>query len=194
MRGQVQIVDAATVIEAWGAAVGADLLDGDAEDAGASASLDALVRPERTALLLMEQDGDTSGLAVGDLLRAAARAGALVYRIRRGETYAAWAERDGDGVIVSVRDDAFEGSPLHALLRARQIRTVALAGTDAHRAVESTARGATHRNYHVVCIEDAIDAAAADVRDAALAIMRQRYDVMTVTGIVGLWRDAEARV
>jgi nicotinamidase-related amidase len=189
MRGQVDVVRAEAVLGAWKSQVGG----GHPAARSAPSAPEELTTPARTALLLIEQSGPAGPLA-DDLAGAAARSGAMVCRIRLGEAYALRTERPGEVFVVSIRDDAFEGSPLHAVLRDHRIRTVVLVGTDAHRAVESTARGAVHRNYHVLCIEDAIDAADRDIRDAALAIMRQRYDVMTGAGLLGLWRAAAATV
>ncbi|MBI4278308.1 MAG: isochorismatase family protein, partial [Armatimonadetes bacterium] len=56
--------------------------------------------------------------------------------------------------------------------------------------VESTARGAVHHNYYVVCVEDAMATPNPVLHQAALAIMRQRYDVVTSGHLVAMWEGA----
>jgi ureidoacrylate peracid hydrolase len=57
-------------------------------------------------------------------------------------------------VVRKFRYDAFLGTNLDYLLRARGIETVFCAGTTTNVCVESTARSAFMRNYHVVLVED----------------------------------------
>jgi ureidoacrylate peracid hydrolase len=57
-------------------------------------------------------------------------------------------------VVRKFRYDAFLGTNLDYLLRARGVETVFCAGTTTNVCVESTARSAFMRNYHVVLVED----------------------------------------
>ena len=60
----------------------------------------------------------------------------------------------GDLVVVKERYSAFVGTELAALLRARGIRTVVLAGLTTDICVGSTARDAFHHEFHTVTLSD----------------------------------------
>jgi nicotinamidase-related amidase len=62
----------------------------------------------------------------------------------------------GEATVVKHRYSAFVDTPLDLLLRAGKIRTVVVAGVATHCCVESTARDANMRDYHVVIPEDAV--------------------------------------
>jgi ureidoacrylate peracid hydrolase len=59
-----------------------------------------------------------------------------------------------EDVVRKFRYDAFLGTNLDYLLRARGVETVFCTGTTTNVCVESTARSAFMRNYHVVLVED----------------------------------------
>ena len=62
----------------------------------------------------------------------------------------------GEAIVVKHRYSAFVDTPLDLMLRAGKIRTVVVAGVATHCCVESTARDANMRDYHVVIPEDAV--------------------------------------
>lgn len=81
-----------------------------------------------------------------------------VSRSAMKETWgAAWygvEPRADEPVIDKFRYDAFLGTRLEYLLRARQIRTVVCTGTATNVCVESTARAAHMRDYYLVMVDD----------------------------------------
>jgi nicotinamidase-related amidase len=69
-----------------------------------------------------------------------------------------------DDVVVTKRQwGAFYGTDLDLQLRRRGIRTIVLAGIATNFGVESTARDAWERAYHVVFVEDAMASFSADM-------------------------------
>ncbi|MBM3450749.1 MAG: isochorismatase family protein [Armatimonadetes bacterium] len=181
MASEARYVDASDALAAWRAHAAAAAPARDR-------TLNGILDPPRTAVLLVESDdGRPDPPAATAVARAAIQAGVPVLRVRAAASPRHDAPGDGETLLTTIRQDAFEGAPLHARLRDLGARTVVIVGADAHRGVESTARGATHRNYHVVCVEDAIQAPRRDVLGAALAIMRQRYEVTTSAALAARW-------
>jgi nicotinamidase-related amidase len=80
-----------------------------------------------------------------------------------------WAElapelgmQPGDVVITKRQWGAFYGTELDLQLRRRGVDTIILCGISANIAIESTARDAYERAYHLVMVEDAIAARSAE--------------------------------
>ncbi len=69
--------------------------------------------------------------------------------------------RDGDQVVTKYTWGAFHGTDLNLRLRTRGIRTVILGGITTNYGVESTARAASERGYHLVFAADAMAAFSA---------------------------------
>lgn len=78
-----------------------------------------------------------------------------------------------DKVIVKHRVSAFFGTDLEDFLHKHHIDTVILAGTATNMAVESTARDAHDRDYHVVVVADACETASQAAHEASLASMER---------------------
>jgi nicotinamidase-related amidase len=78
------------------------------------------------------------------------------------------APEPGDVVLTHHRMSAFTGSDLDLLLRARGTQTLIIAGAATNIAVESTARDAADRGYHVVVAADCCVAATAAAHQASL--------------------------
>ncbi|MGQ0568898.1 MAG: cysteine hydrolase family protein [Armatimonadota bacterium] len=159
------------------------------------ASLDEIVRPQHSALVVAARAGTNPETAplIEALVRSARQAGVLVVRLCPRDRRSALEAQAGQNelIVETFRPDGFEGSPLHLLLDERGIHTVVLAGAETQGEVESTARGAAHRNYYVVCVEDAVTTADRRLQDAALAIMRQRYDVAPAARLAAIWTGAK---
>lgn len=91
----------------------------------------------------------------------------------------------GDLVVVKHRYSAFFGTELDLVLRARGVRTVLLAGVATNVCVESTARDAFFRDYHVVLVEDACAAYSAEEHAAAILNIRRWFgQVATVEEVL----------
>ncbi len=69
---------------------------------------------------------------------------------------------DRDLVITKRQWGAFYGTPLDMQLRRRGIRSIVIGGISTNMGVESTARDAFERGYHLVFAEDAMAATSAE--------------------------------
>jgi ureidoacrylate peracid hydrolase len=102
-----------------------------------------------------------------------------------------WAGMDvqsQDMIVDKTRFSAFiQGSSnIEAVLRARGIDTVLIAGTSTSVCCESTARDATMRNFQTVMISDGLAAATDDEHNATLLNFFLTFgDVMTTDEAVG---------
>jgi nicotinamidase-related amidase len=90
-------------------------------------------------------------------------------------------------VIDKRRASGFFGTELQNELKARSIRTVILAGVSTHGCVESTARDAELRDYYVVVLEDCVGAYSDALHQAALTVMRSRYEVVSSGAVLDEW-------
>jgi nicotinamidase-related amidase len=86
------------------------------------------------------------------------------------------------------RYDAFHGTDLDLLLRARRIENLICCGVTTHVCVMSTVFSARHRDYRVLVPADAVAAVSPDHQDAALLCMSDVFAYVTTTAEVkGLW-------
>jgi ureidoacrylate peracid hydrolase len=92
-----------------------------------------------------------------------------------------------DHVIDKRRSSGFFGTDLENVLRLRNIQTVILAGVSTHGCIESTARDAELRDFYVVVIEDCVGAYSDELHNAALTVMRSRYELVTSDVLVKIW-------
>jgi nicotinamidase-related amidase len=90
-------------------------------------------------------------------------------------------------VIRKHRSSGFVGTSLDMLLDANGIETVIVLGVATEGCVDSTARDAGFHNYYVVCVTDAMASSRRSLHDAALTIMRARYDCLSAAELTGLW-------
>ena len=97
--------------------------------------------------------------------------------------------RAGDAVVTKPRYSAFVGTPLEAILRARDVRTVVAAGLTTDVCVGSTARDAFQRDLHVVTLADCCAEMTQARHEAALATLAENFGtVCSSTELVALWR------
>lgn len=73
-----------------------------------------------------------------------------------------------DSIVIKHRVNAFHGTDLDVILRAQGVNTVVLLGTSTQMAVESTARDAHDRDYRVMVVHDACQAASQAIHEASL--------------------------
>jgi ureidoacrylate peracid hydrolase len=92
----------------------------------------------------------------------------------------------GEAVFTKSRYDAFAGTNLDAHLRGLKRDTLVIAGLTTECCVDSTARDAFERDYHVFIAADAVAAYEKDLHDAALkalelncAILASSADIAT---------------
>lgn len=125
-----------------------------------------------------------AGRAPDDRAARAGTWGAEFYRV---------APTPGEEVVNKFRYDGFPGTNLEYLLRAKGISTVVCAGTATHICVESTARAAHMRDFHLVMAEDCC--AAPDIADhrAAMRTLGGNFgDLVRASEIAAIWRGATA--
>jgi ureidoacrylate peracid hydrolase len=102
------------------------------------------------------------------------------------------APRPGEFVVKKHTSSSFVGTRLENLLRINKMETVVLVGGVTEGCVESAARDACHHGYFVVLCEDAVCSFNPDLHQAALAVMRRRYEVMPANDVLRVWEARAA--
>jgi nicotinamidase-related amidase len=102
------------------------------------------------------------------------------------------AARPDELVVRKYRSSGFWGTNLDLLLRSNGIRTVLMSGCTTEGCVDSTARDAMFNDYYVVVAEDAVASDDAQQHEAALLLMRHRFDVVTAEQVEATWAGAAA--
>jgi nicotinamidase-related amidase len=97
--------------------------------------------------------------------------------------------RDGEIVVNKRRASGFHQTELDLLLRCRGVSSVVVVGASTHGCVEATARDAELRDYYVTILSDCVTAYDPALHDAALTVMRSRYDVIASGELLGLWPE-----
>jgi len=99
----------------------------------------------------------------------------------------------GDIVVAKHRYDAFQGTDLDLVLRARGIRTLILTGVVTNVCVETTARSAFVRDYYVVVAEDGCAAYLQQDHEQTLFNIRRFFGVTPSIGeLCGIWKKGAA--
>ena len=97
----------------------------------------------------------------------------------------------GDMVIAKTRYSAFFGADLEGQLRARGIDTLVLCGLTTESCVDSTARDAFHRDFHVFVVSDACAAYETDLHQTALKSLALNCALLTTAeAVVAAWAQA----
>jgi nicotinamidase-related amidase len=86
-----------------------------------------------------------------------------------------------DLVLVKHRVNCFYATPLEAILRAKNIQTIVLAGTATNMAIEHTARDAHDRDYTVVVLKDCCETASEEAQIASLESLSRIAQIKTLT-------------
>ena len=102
-------------------------------------------------------------------------------------------------MVSKFRYDGFLGTNLEYLLRARDIRTVVVAGATTNVCVESTARAAHMRDFHLFVVSDCCASPEADLHVATLANIDRYFGRVVAAEDVEAWwggapRHADALV
>ena len=96
--------------------------------------------------------------------------------------------REGEEVVSKSRYDAFLGTNLELLLRARGVTTVVCTGATTEVCVESTARAAHMRDFHLVLVEDCCASTAPDLHAATLRTIARHFGrVVPSSAVLGAW-------
>ena len=93
----------------------------------------------------------------------------------------------GELVIAKWRSSGFWGTNLDMILRSNGITSIIVAGCTTEGCVESTARDALFNDYYVVIAEDCVASDDRAQHEASLLLMRNRFDVVGSTAILGEW-------
>ena len=94
-------------------------------------------------------------------------------------------------VVQKHRYSAFVGTDLEVVLRARDVKTVVLAGVATDICVESTARDAFMRDYHVVVVGDCTAATRPEVQASTLERLGTFFGVVTRSEeLMQIWQPA----
>lgn len=99
----------------------------------------------------------------------------------------ALAPETSDFIIDKRRSSGFFGTDLENVLRKRNIRTVVIAGVSTHGCIEASARDAELRDFYVVVIEDCVGSYSDELHNAALTVMRSRYEVANSCSLIEMW-------
>jgi nicotinamidase-related amidase len=157
-------------------------------DAARSAGIDI-------CFVRLETSAETESPAMLSLMQRQGRAGGanLCRPGTPGVDYWGVMPAPGDHEIVKRRYDAFLETSLDAWLRQRCIETVVVTGVSTDCCVDSTARAAFMRDYHVVVISDACAAGSRDIHEAALAALARHAASLTCTADFVEFMEATAR-
>jgi ureidoacrylate peracid hydrolase len=153
-------------------------------------SLDAILAPARSALLVVDLQNDfihPDGWSArhhpgGPSLRHVLSPVNALIRAARG------------AAVPVVYIDAFEGTALHDLLRGRGVETVVGTGVVTNLCVQTTVQHAFALGYYVVVAEDATAAVDPTVQAVTLANFRQFFGPVETSEVIGRhWRDSRPR-
>lgn len=96
----------------------------------------------------------------------------------------------GEAVFSKSRYDPFHATGLDAWLRAQKRDTLVLSGLTTECCIDSTARQAFERDYHVFIATDAVAAYQPDLHRAALAALELNCAILAPThAIVAAWKN-----
>lgn len=103
------------------------------------------------------------------------------------EIMPALAPRSGDTVIEKSTPSFFVGTPFELRLRARDIRTIVLAGVATEQGIEMTARHALTLGFFAVVVEDACASFTTAGHELGLGYLRTVIDVVPTAEVVQAW-------
>jgi nicotinamidase-related amidase len=92
-----------------------------------------------------------------------------------------------DIIIDKFRSSAFFQTPLDLILRSNARKTTIICGAVTEGCVESTVRDAAHYDHVPVILADAVASTDPTLHDAAMTVMRGRYDCVTCSEIIAAW-------
>ena len=98
----------------------------------------------------------------------------------------------GELVVRKYRSSGFWGTNLDLLLRSNGITTLVMSGCTTEGCVDSTTRDAMFSDYYVVVAEDAVASDDRAQHEAALLLMRHRFDLATVDEVAAVWAGQDA--
>ncbi len=98
------------------------------------------------------------------------------------------APRADEAVVAKHRNSAFYNTRLDTILRALNVKTVVVTGVATNVSVETTARDAVQRDYHVVLVEDCSAAFDPAAHDATVTNIRNFFGrVISASELLDIW-------
>jgi ureidoacrylate peracid hydrolase len=97
------------------------------------------------------------------------------------------APRSDERQIVKYHSSAFVGTPVDHVLRGNGVRTGVVVGTATEGCVEATVRSLQDHGYYPVIVSDCVTSKNTALHEAALTVMRARWDVVTSEQLIDAW-------
>lgn len=94
-----------------------------------------------------------------------------------------------DLVVEKNRASGFVNTPLNLLLRSNGVETVVITGESSYGCALNTLMDATCYDYYTVVTEDLIAGPNKALHEAALQLIRARYDCLCSSEIVRIWQE-----
>lgn len=95
-----------------------------------------------------------------------------------------------DPIVRKHRLNAFEGTDLNLILRARGIETIICTGVATHGCVISTSYAAVALDYYVVVVSDCVASWKQDLHEASLLVMRNTmHRVVESDELISVWQS-----
>jgi nicotinamidase-related amidase len=139
--------------------------------------------------LLTRKGGETAMLKEWQARRGHADDAPLCAEGTRGAAFLGPQPLAGEAVISKTRYSAFTGTGLADLLRGQGIDTLVLAGLTTECCIDTSARDAFERDFHVVIATDAVAAYAPDLHRAALKALEINLATLADTAaIAAAWK------
>ena len=92
-----------------------------------------------------------------------------------------------DVVLPKLRSTVFHNTPLEALLRARGLETLVIAGQVTEGCVDNTIRGARDRDFYTPLVTDAVGSTSRERHDRVMAIWTGRIPTPGSEELVAIW-------
>ena len=89
-----------------------------------------------------------------------------------------------DTVVEKFRSDAFVGTCLDNVLKARGIETLVMLGTTTEGCVESTVRAGSYHDYYVVVVGDAVASPNQKLHENSMEFFQARYPLHTAQAVL----------
>lgn len=97
------------------------------------------------------------------------------------------APNENDVLVDKYRPDAFMGTPLASLLRARGVDSLIFAGTTTEGCLESTVRSASYHDFYITIAEDLVFSPNTILHEGSIKFMSHRYSVALSKAILEIW-------
>lgn len=92
-----------------------------------------------------------------------------------------------DVVLPKLRSTVFHNTPLDALLRARGLETIVIAGQVTEGCVDNTIRGARDRDFYTVLLTDAVGSTSRERHEAVMKIWTGRIPTPETATVTKIW-------